>query len=175
MERACSRQGRRGADLEEAPEHRASWGSAPHERNRREGDRPDPIPNSEVKPLLAESTAEQVRGRIGRSAHGRRFFFRAGGPRPGGTRGRGPLSFCARAHERLSGSCVICGSYFGQLIALHAAIRRVCCAASASLSISEKVARFSSSIISFSIIEFLCFTMLFVRSFTFTCISTGTI
>ena len=176
MERACSRQGRRGAPWKRHFHIEPRGGSAPHERNRREGDRPDPIPNSEVKPLLAESTAEQVRGRIGRSAHGRRFFCLRRGPQPGETRGRGPPSFRARAHERLLGEfCAICGSHCGQLIALHAAIRRVCCAASVSLSISEKVARFSSSIISFSIIEFLCFTMLFVRSFTFTCISTGTI
>ena len=172
MERACSRQGRRGAGLEEAQPNRASRGERPHERNRREGS-PDPIPNSEVKPLLAESTAEQVRGRIGRSAHGRRFFFRAGGRGPG-TRAAAP--FCARARVRLlGGACAVCGSHCGQSIALHAAIRRVCCAATASLLICEKAARFSSSIISFSIIEFLCFTMLFVRSFTFTCISTGTI
>ena len=61
----------------------------------REEGTPDPIPNSEVKPLLAESTAEEVRGRIGRSAHGRRFFYDRRGPRPGAVScpGLRPLSF----------------------------------------------------------------------------------
>ena len=154
----------------------ASWGSAPHERNRREGDRPDPIPNSEVKPLLAESTAEQVRGRIGRSAHGRRFFcLRRGGRGPGGP-GRGPPFFL-----RL-GACAPPRRVLRYLRESLRTINRASCGYTASLLRCEckfvnfrKGHQFSSSTISFSIIEFLCFTMLFVRSFTFTCISTGTI
>ena len=35
------------------------------------GGSPDPIPNSAVKPRIAESTATPGRGRTGRSAHGR--------------------------------------------------------------------------------------------------------
>ena len=175
MERACSRQGRRGADLEEALSQRASWGSAPHERNRREGDHPIPFRTRKLSPSSPHVLGRMAVGVLGVRLMGGAFCVCAGGPGPGGTRPRPPF-FCARAHARLlGGALAICGSHCGQSIALHAAIRRVCCAATTNLSISDKVAMFSSSIISFSIIEFLCFTMLFVRSFTFTCISTGRI
>lgn len=64
------------------------------------GGSPDPIPNSAVKPRLAESTATPGRGRIGRSARGGRFA-RYGGARPGICPGRAPRAFPgARAQGR---------------------------------------------------------------------------
>ena len=80
------------------------------------GGSPDPIPNSEVKPRIAESTAAPGCGRVGRSARGGRFsrFPRARrtpsaaaerGPRPApdGSRPGAPLRFgapCASAGRR---------------------------------------------------------------------------
>jgi hypothetical protein len=49
---------------------------------------PDPVPNSEVKPAVAESTAPRGCGRVGCRARAGRMP-RAGGPRPFG---RGPFS-----------------------------------------------------------------------------------
>ena len=61
---------------------------------------PDPIPNSEVKPAIAESTAAPGCGRIGRRARGGCFcFLQAPGPcRPGGLLrvGGGVYSFVNR-------------------------------------------------------------------------------
>ena len=52
---------------------------------------PGPIPNPEVKPAIAESTAASGCGRIGRRARGGRFFFRAGQGPPDPTWIRGAL------------------------------------------------------------------------------------
>ena len=56
---------------------------------------PDPIPNSEVKPAIAESTAAPGCGRIGRRARGGCFcFLQAPGPcRPGGLPRVGAVSY----------------------------------------------------------------------------------
>lgn len=48
------------------------------------GGSPGTIPNPAVKPRIAESTAGEARGRIGRRARGGRFFFHAQGPPSGG-------------------------------------------------------------------------------------------
>lgn len=65
---------------------------------------PDPIPNSEVKPAIAESTAESVRGRIGRRARGGCFL--SAGPRTDTARGParvwGVLWFCQVAARKFS-------------------------------------------------------------------------
>ena len=92
--------GRRGAHPGPG---RATY-SCPRERLPRaepqSGGSPDPIPNSAVKPRLAESTATPGRGRIGRSARGGRFA-RHGGARPGICPGRAPRAFPgARAQGR---------------------------------------------------------------------------
>ena len=74
---------------------------------------PDPIPNSEVKPAIAESTAEPVRGRIGRRARGGCFL--SAGPRTsrwsggllrvGGSRGRACTRPCSRFQPCFPLSC----------------------------------------------------------------------
>ena len=67
---------------------------------------PDPIPNSEVKPAIAESTAASGRGRIGRRARGGCFLFRrAPGHRPGALRRSGGPRRAGRERLRLE-----CGS-----------------------------------------------------------------
>ena len=71
---------------------------------------PDPIPNSEVKPAIAESTAESVRGRIGRRARGGCFLsagprtsrWSGGLPRVGVARGRGLVLCLVRVSSRVS-------------------------------------------------------------------------
>lgn len=72
VSRACNRQG--GAGDPRAP---SDGTSLPRERLPRaepwSGGSPDPIPNSAVKPHLAESTAAPGRGRTGRSARRGRF------------------------------------------------------------------------------------------------------
>ena len=82
--RAPGRRGRREA----APGHDA--GERPPRAEPRSGGSPDPIPNSAVKPRIAESTAAPGRGRTGRSA--RRARFRARAPSP--LRGGGLSAFC---------------------------------------------------------------------------------
>ena len=73
VSRACNRQG--GAGDPRAPR---TARRLPRERLPRaepwSGGSPDPIPNSAVKPHLAESTAAPGRGRTGRSARRGRFF-----------------------------------------------------------------------------------------------------
>ena len=61
------------------------------------GGSPDPIPNSAVKPHLAESTAAPGRGRTGRSAR-RGRFLRSG--RPDGTAGPADAAAPAGARPR---------------------------------------------------------------------------
>lgn len=72
VSRACNRQG--GAGDPRAPR---TARRLPRERLPRaepwSGGSPDPIPNSAVKPHLAESTAARGRGRTGRSARRGRF------------------------------------------------------------------------------------------------------
>ena len=84
VSRACNRQG--GAGDPRAPR---TARRLPRERLPRaepwSGGSPDPIPNSAVKPHLAESTAAPGRGRTGRSA--RRGRFSASHGRPDGTAG----------------------------------------------------------------------------------------
>ena len=70
MERACSRQGAPGG----APGGPQGPREHPPRAEPQRGGSPDPIPNSAVKPLFAESTAAPGRGRIGRSARGGCFF-----------------------------------------------------------------------------------------------------
>ena len=119
--RACRRQ---GARRDSGPPGKKARPGPSRDRGRRLAERPpraepwsggspDAIPNSEVKPRLAESTATPGRGRIGRSARGGRFA-RHGGARPGICPGRAPRAFPgARAQGRavppaarlLDGSC----------------------------------------------------------------------
>ena len=48
--------------LEEALSHRASWGSAPHERNRREGDHPIPFRTRQLSPPSPKVLQRQAAG-----------------------------------------------------------------------------------------------------------------
>ncbi len=66
-----------------AGRRKARWEHPPWARPRRGGS-PGPIPNPAVKPPIAESTAEEVRGRAGRRAHGGCFPTASKARRPRG-------------------------------------------------------------------------------------------
>ena len=77
---------------------RAAGERPPRARPWRRGS-PGPIPNPEVKPAIAESTAAPGCGRVGRRARGGRFSFARKAPGPARARGpfRVPGAPCARA------------------------------------------------------------------------------